>query len=99
MMSTWRGIGSPTCSSIRRRLERIRLSATPCGRAPGSHCAGATFGGRVAASLVSAVGIPELIADSLKDYRECALRLARDPLLLASLKAKLAIRRKTCPLF
>ena len=33
MMSTWRGIGSPTCSSIRRRLERIRLSATPCGRA------------------------------------------------------------------
>ena len=94
----------------RHRLADLFLDTAPLGAhstvcdalwagTPVLTCAGATFGGRVAASLVSAVGVPELIADSLKDYRECALRLGRDPQLLASLKAKLAIHRKTCPLF
>ena len=94
----------------RHRLADLFLDMAPlgahstvcdalCAGTPVLTCAGATFGGRVAASLVSAVGLTELIVDSLVDYKEFALRLARDPQLLASLKAKLAIHRKTCPLF
>jgi protein O-GlcNAc transferase len=60
---------------------------------------GQTFAGRVAASLLKAVGLPELITTSLPEYEAMALKLARDPVLLASLKAKLASNRKTFPLF
>jgi predicted O-linked N-acetylglucosamine transferase (SPINDLY family) len=62
-------------------------------------CLGETFAGRVAASLLKAVGLPELITTSLEDYEALALKLAREPLLLASIKAKLARNRDTCPLF
>jgi protein O-GlcNAc transferase len=60
---------------------------------------GSTFAGRVAASLLKAVGVPELFTTSLEDYEALALRLARDPASLASTKAKLARNRQTCPLF
>jgi protein O-GlcNAc transferase len=60
---------------------------------------GSTFAGRVAASLLNAAGLPELITASLNDYEALALRLARDPLLLASVKEKLAHNRDKCPLF
>jgi protein O-GlcNAc transferase len=40
---------------------------------------GETFASRVAASLLTAVGLPELILDSLDGYVETAIRLARDP--------------------
>ncbi|MGA7965355.1 MAG: hypothetical protein WCB49_05645, partial [Gammaproteobacteria bacterium] len=62
-------------------------------------CLGSTFPGRVAASLLQAAGVPELIAPSLDAYQACALRLAREPDQVASLKAKLAQNRDTCPLF
>jgi protein O-GlcNAc transferase len=62
-------------------------------------CAGATFAGRVAGSLLSAIGLPELITTSLDDYERLALRIARDPALAASLRAKLAQNRMTFPLF
>jgi predicted O-linked N-acetylglucosamine transferase (SPINDLY family) len=62
-------------------------------------CLGETFAGRVAASLLKAVGLPELITTSLEDYEALALKLARDPTLLASIKAKLARNRSTHPLF
>jgi predicted O-linked N-acetylglucosamine transferase (SPINDLY family) len=62
-------------------------------------CVGETFAGRVAASLLKAVGLPELIITSLKDYEALALRLAREPSFLASIKAKLARNRSTHPLF
>jgi protein O-GlcNAc transferase len=62
-------------------------------------CLGSTFAGRVAASLLQAVGLGELITTSLDDYEALALKLARDPVLLASLKAKLVGNRGTCPLF
>ena len=52
-------------------------------------CLGESFAGRVAASLLNAVGLPELITRSLEEYEALALRLAQDPVLLASLKAKL----------
>jgi protein O-GlcNAc transferase len=62
-------------------------------------CAGETFAGRVAASLLKAIGLPELITASLEDYELLALKLAREPSLLASIKAKLARNRDTFPLF
>jgi predicted O-linked N-acetylglucosamine transferase (SPINDLY family) len=62
-------------------------------------CEGTTFPGRVAASLLRAAGVPELITGSLAEYEAMALRLAEDPALLASLKAKLAANRSSCALF
>jgi predicted O-linked N-acetylglucosamine transferase (SPINDLY family) len=53
----------------------------------------------VAASLLNAIGLPELVTSSLNEYEALALKLARDPNLLASLKAKLAANRNTTPLF
>ena len=60
---------------------------------------GEAFAGRVAASLLKAIGLPELITTSLGDYEALALKLAREPSLLASIKAKLACNRDTYPLF
>src|SRR4029078_3984257 len=62
-------------------------------------CAGSTFPGRLAASLLHAIGLPEMVTHSLGDYEALALRLARDPLALPAIRAKLARNRNTCPLF
>ena len=62
-------------------------------------CLGGTFAGRVAASLLRAAGLPELITKSLGDYEALALNLARDPAMLSALKTKLAHARAICPLF
>jgi protein O-GlcNAc transferase len=60
---------------------------------------GTTFPGRVAASLLHAAGMPELIAYSLAGYEALALKLARDTDALAAVKAKLAATRDHCTLF
>ena len=60
---------------------------------------GTTFAGRVAASLVRAIGMPELIAPSLEAYEAMALGLARDPSALAALKTRLMQKRRTEALF
>ncbi len=62
-------------------------------------CKGEAFAGRVGASLLHAVGVPELITSNLEDYQALALKLARDPALLAKIKAKLVDHRHTYPLF
>ena len=62
-------------------------------------CLGATFAGRVAASLLGAVGLPELVTHNLAQYEALALKLARDPDALAAIRAKLARNRLTYPLF
>jgi protein O-GlcNAc transferase len=62
-------------------------------------CLGPTFSGRVGASLLTAIGLPEQIAYSQRDYEDRALALARDPTLLGSIKSKLAQNRPTHPLF
>ncbi len=62
-------------------------------------CRGTTFAGRVAASLLGAIGLPELITESLADYEALALELARDKEALAAARAKLARHRLTRPLF
>jgi predicted O-linked N-acetylglucosamine transferase (SPINDLY family) len=62
-------------------------------------CRGATFAGRVAASLLAAAGLPDLVTSSLEEYEALALRLAREPQLLANVRARLARNRLSCPLF
>src|SRR3990172_10667788 len=62
-------------------------------------CLGTTFAGRVAAGLLNAVGLPELITHSLIEYEALAFRLATDGAMRADLKAKLARNRVACPLF
>jgi predicted O-linked N-acetylglucosamine transferase (SPINDLY family) len=62
-------------------------------------CPGNAFPARVAASLLYAIGLPELVTSSLAEYEELALALARDPERLAAIKAKLMRNRDTEPLF
>jgi predicted O-linked N-acetylglucosamine transferase (SPINDLY family) len=62
-------------------------------------CAGETFAGRVAASLLRAVGLHELVTTSLEDYEGLVLKLAHDPSFLQAIKAKLVRNRDTYPLF
>ena len=60
---------------------------------------GETFAGRVAASLLTAIGIPELITSSPQAYEDLAIELATNPDKLADFKRKLADNRLTRPLF
>ena len=60
---------------------------------------GTAFAGRVAASLLTAAGLPELIAETAQAYEALALSLARDPARLTALREKLAANRATAPLF
>jgi len=62
-------------------------------------CQGTTFPGRVAASLLNAIGLPELITHSLPEYEALALKLATHRAELADLRARLARNRATHPLF
>ena len=62
-------------------------------------CTGQTFASRVAASLLHAAGVPELVSHNLVDYQAMAMKLARDPELLAQLKGRLDRNRLSCPLF
>ncbi len=62
-------------------------------------CLGSTFPGRVAASMLTAAGLPQLVTQSLDEYEALALKLATDPALLRSMQRKLKDNRATCPLF
>ena len=62
-------------------------------------CLGETFAGRVAASLLHAVGLPELVSKSVDEYEVTALALARNPVELHVLRANLKNNRRTQPLF
>jgi predicted O-linked N-acetylglucosamine transferase (SPINDLY family) len=53
-------------------------------------CRGTAFAGRVAASLLRAVGLPELITDNLDDYENFALSLTKDRALLQSYREHLS---------
>ncbi len=62
-------------------------------------CRGETFAGRVAASLLRAVGLEELVALEPAGYERLALELARDRERLVSLRRHLEAARTTAPLF
>jgi predicted O-linked N-acetylglucosamine transferase (SPINDLY family) len=61
--------------------------------------AGETFVSRVAGSLLRTIGLPELVTTSDDAYHAMALRLARDASLLAGLRTRLDVNRKTSRLF
>jgi predicted O-linked N-acetylglucosamine transferase (SPINDLY family) len=62
-------------------------------------CIGETFPGRVAASLLNAIGLPELITTTLEAYEQTAIDLVGHPEKLTAIKQKLAENRLTTPLF
>jgi predicted O-linked N-acetylglucosamine transferase (SPINDLY family) len=57
---------------------------------------GTAFPGRVAASLLRAAGLPDLITDNSRDFERLAVKLATDPAALAAVKKRLT---RNCPLF
>jgi predicted O-linked N-acetylglucosamine transferase (SPINDLY family) len=101
---------NPADHLARLRLADLVLDTLPYGAhttasdalwmgVPVLTCLGTTFAGRVAASLLSALGIPELIAASSRDYEARALELARNVSALETLKTTLAKARDTSPSF
>jgi hypothetical protein len=60
---------------------------------------GSAFSGRVAASLLTAAGLPDLVAGDTQAYEDLAIALARDPARLAALRRRLRDNRARAPLF
>ena len=60
---------------------------------------GDSFASRVAASLLTAIDLPELITHSIKEYENLAASLANNPKRLSELKSKLKTNIKTKRLF
>ena len=94
----------------RERLADLFLDTLPCNAhttasdalwagLPVLTCLGSTFAGRVAGSLLRAIGLDELITQSLAEYEALALKLAQEPGLLTSIKDKLARNRDTSLVF
>ncbi|WJR80801.1 tetratricopeptide repeat protein [Bradyrhizobium sp. NP1] len=60
---------------------------------------GETFASRVAGSLLTASGLPELVMASLAEYENTALQLASDPSRLDALRKRLLATRDSNPVF
>jgi len=60
---------------------------------------GESFASRVAASLLTAIDLPELITSSQEQYEALAIELATNPAKLKAIKMKLESNRLTTPLF
>jgi predicted O-linked N-acetylglucosamine transferase (SPINDLY family) len=61
--------------------------------------AGKSFASRVAASLLLAVNMPELIAGSLTAYEDMAVALTCDPARVREMREMLAAKRLESPIF
>jgi predicted O-linked N-acetylglucosamine transferase (SPINDLY family) len=94
----------------RHRAADLFLDTIPCNAhttasdalwagVPVLTCAGRSFAARVAASLVAAIGLPDLIVTTPQHYEDLAVELARDPLTLQRYRHHLRDRRLTEPLF
>jgi protein O-GlcNAc transferase len=62
-------------------------------------CCGDTFAGRVAGSLLTAIGLPELVTHSLDGYERTALALIGEPERLRGLRRQIERNRDVKPLF
>ena len=98
-----------------RHLARLRLADLVLDTLPyGAHttasdalwagvpvltCLGSSFTGRVAASLLQASGLHEMITQSPREYEAMAQMLAASPVRLTQFREKLARNRESCPLF
>jgi predicted O-linked N-acetylglucosamine transferase (SPINDLY family) len=94
----------------RHKLADLFLDTLPCNAhttasdalwagLPVLTCLGETFAGRVAASLLNAIRLPELITTTLEAYEQMAIDLFTHSEKLAGIKNKLAENRLTTPLF
>jgi predicted O-linked N-acetylglucosamine transferase (SPINDLY family) len=94
----------------RHRLADLFIDAFPCNAhttasdalwagLPVLTLMGNSFASRVAASLLNAIGLPELITTTSQAYEALAIELAKYPEKLDALKQKLASNRLTTPLF
>ena len=101
---------SPEEHLARHRLADLFLDTLPCNAhttasdalwagLPLLTCMGQTFAGRVAASLLKAVRLPELVTTTLGEYEELAIQLGTDRCRLHQIKTKLDRNRLTTPLF
>lgn len=62
-------------------------------------CLGKSFASRIAASLLNAAGLGELVTSTFEEYEALILRLAREPDLIASFRERLVRNHATQPLF
>jgi predicted O-linked N-acetylglucosamine transferase (SPINDLY family) len=62
-------------------------------------CKGSTFAGRIAASLLCATGLRDLVTESIPAYEALAVSLAHDRAAFAELRERLARSRNAAPLF
>ncbi len=94
----------------RLRVADLALDLLPCGShtsgsdalwagVPMLSCRGATFAGRVGASLLTAAGLPELVTETTADYGAELLRLLREPERLHGYKHYLDTERPRLSLF
>lgn len=94
----------------RHRLADLFLDTLPCNAhttasdalwagLPVLTCLGETFSGRVAASLLAAMELPELIAPDLAAYERIALALARDRSQLEPIRRRIEEQRDKSSLF
>jgi predicted O-linked N-acetylglucosamine transferase (SPINDLY family) len=94
----------------RHRVADLFLDTLPCNAhttasdalwagLPVLTCVGETFAGRVAGSIVRAAGLPELVANSPRDYEALALKLAHEPARLNDIRSRLGAGRENLPLF
>lgn len=94
----------------RHRLADLFLDTLPCNAhttasdalwagLPLLTCAGASFASRVAASLLHAVGLPELVTESQAEYEARAIALAQNPAQLKALRERLQAMLPNAPLF
>jgi predicted O-linked N-acetylglucosamine transferase (SPINDLY family) len=60
---------------------------------------GESFASRYAASMLLAIGLPELVTETPTEYEELAIELATNPVKLKGIKDKLERNRLTTPLF
>ena len=60
---------------------------------------GEAFVSRTAASLLSAIGVPELVTSTQEQYEQLAIELASNPRRLAEIRTKIQDNRLTSPLF
>jgi len=107
-------IGAPRVGSsdhiARLRLADLFLDTWPCNAhttasdalwagVPIVTMLGETFASRVAASLLNAVGLPELVCQDLSHYERTVRSLAADPHLRQALRLRLEQARDHAPLF
>jgi predicted O-linked N-acetylglucosamine transferase (SPINDLY family) len=94
----------------RHRAADLLLDTLPCNAhttasdalwagLPVLTCTGEAFASRVAASLLSAIDLPELITSTQEDYEALAIELATHPERLKAIKQKLERNRLSTPLF